>query len=228
LPLDHALIEGIKTEAELDLVMEFKALNESNNDDNLSVNLDADFKSSEEADNNDHLLVMHSPESTGILSVGIDGMVNNGEQNNESTPIPQNDEHACADKKKHDPNLEMHLKIKVLSQFSRAKPLAMAEPIIDQPLFDGIDLLDVSNEFGQAKVLKGEVVKAAKVVAEGEEAMMEKFEADLTMSSWERDNLIDKELFIQVENSLLDFAADLSICDKHVVMWNLEDDDPSE
>jgi hypothetical protein len=50
--------------------------------------------------------------------------------------------------------------------------------------------------------------------------MMEKFKVNLIMSSWERDYLNDKELFIQVENSLLDFAAD-------VVMWNLEDDDPS-
>ncbi len=43
------------------------------------------------------------------------------------------------------------------------------------------------------------------------------------MTSWERDYLNDNELFTQVENSLQDFAADMS----YVVMWNQEDDNPS-
>lgn len=64
----------------------------------------------------------------------------------ESSILPPNEARACVDEKEYDPDLEMPVKIKVLSQFLGAKVLAMAEPVIDQPVFDGIGLFNVSNE----------------------------------------------------------------------------------
>jgi hypothetical protein len=37
----------------------------------------------------------------------------------------------------------------------------------------------------------------------------------------------DKDVFMEVEITLIDFASHMSIGQKHVVMWNLEDKDPS-
>ena len=55
-----------------------------------------------------------------------------------------------------------------------------------------------------------------------------KEKAKLNMSSWEKAYQNDNELFSQVNNSLLDFAGGMSTRDKHVIMWNLEDDDPRD
>ena len=38
----------------------------------------------------------------------------------------------------------------------------------------------------------------------------------------------NKEVLTEVKSTLLDFAGLMSIREKHVVMWNLEDEDPSD
>ena len=48
------------------------------------------------------------------------------------------------------------------------------------------------------------------------------------MSSWEMNYANDKEVFTDMESTLLDFVALMSIREKHVVVWNLEDEDPSD
>ena len=54
---------------------------------------------------------------------------------------------------------------------------------------------------------------------------MDIFIVEMNMSMWEKPYQNDKELFTHVGETVLYFADDMCICDKHVVMWNLEDED---
>ena len=126
-------------------------------------------------------------------------------------------------------------------QFSRAKVLAVAEPVIDDSQIVGDLMLDpvevmtgvpvattmIEDTNGLADGAMA-IAAGAKALAAGEEEMINNFEAELSMSSWEMNYANDKEVFAVVENTLLGFAALMSIREKHVVMWNLEDDDPSD
>ena len=132
------------------------------------------------------------------------------------------------------------MKIKILSQFSL---LAVAEPIIDDSqivsdlILDSADVMTgvpaATTRIEDTHVLADGATALAlaagvKALAAGEEEIVNKFEAELRMSSWEMNCADNKEVFAEVENTLIDFIALMSIHEKHVVMWNLEEDDPSD
>jgi hypothetical protein len=80
--------------------------------------------------------------------------------------------------------LETTVKIKVLLQFSHAKVLAVAKPIVDEPMLDLVGLTspimgEVTTGFAEAMATTG----VAKVLAEGEEEMMDKFQVEILLGN---------------------------------------------